>query len=146
MRIVLDANVLASALISAKGTPALLLVYWQEGTFDVVASPAMLQELERVLHYPRLQQQYHLPEEKIQRFLRLLRTQAIEVVPSEEIAVSKRDPADNRYLEYALAGDAQYIVSGDSHLLGLKEYREIQILTPTEFVTLLKLGWAPSEA
>ena len=70
MRIVLDANVLVSALISAKGTPAMLLVYWQEGTFDVVASPAMLQELEHVLH----------------------------------------------------------------------------ILTPTEFVTLQKLGWAPSEA
>ena len=140
MRIVLDANVLVSALISAKGTPAMLLGYWQEGTFDVVASPAMLQELERVLHYPRLQQQYHLPDEEIKRFLWLLRTRAIVVVPSEEIAVIERDPADNRYLECALAGDAQYIVSGDSHLLGLKEYREIQILTPTEFVTLQKLG------
>jgi putative PIN family toxin of toxin-antitoxin system len=145
MRIVLDANVLVSALISVKGTPARLLAYWQEGKFDVVVSPAMLQELERVLHYPRLQQQHHLPEEEIQRFLRFLRAQAIEVDPSEEIAIVERDPTDNRYLECALAGDAQYIVSGDGHLLGLKEYRGIRILTPMEFVTLLKLEGEPTE-
>jgi len=139
MRIVLDANVLVSALISAKGSPARLLVYWQEGKFDIVVSPAMLQELERVLHYPRLQQQYHLPEEAIRQFLRLLMTHAIEVNPPEEIAVIDRDPSDNRYLECALAGEAQYIVSGDGHLLDLKEYRGIRILAPAEFVTLLKL-------
>jgi hypothetical protein len=72
--------------------------------------------------------------------------QAAEVAPSEEIAVIGRDPRDNRYLECALAGDAQYIVSGDSHLLNLRAYREIGILTPTEFVTLLKLEGEPSEA
>ena len=146
MRIVLDANVLVSALISVKGSPARLLAYWQEGKFDIVASPAMLQELERVLHYPRLQQQYHLPEEEIRQFLRLLMTHAIEVNPSEEIAVIARDLSDNRYLECALAGEAQYIVSGDSHLLDLKEYRGIRILTPAEFVTLLKLQGEASEA
>ncbi len=146
MRIVLDANVFVSALISAKGTPARLLVYWQEGKFDIVVSPPMLQELERVLHYSRLQQQYHLPEEEIQRFLRLLRTRAIEVAPSEEIAVIERDPTDNRYVECALAGDAQYIVSGDAHLLDLKEHRGVRILTPMEFVTLLKLEGKLSEA
>jgi uncharacterized protein len=65
MRIVLDANMLISALISAKGSPARLLAYWQEGQFDIVVSLAMLKEMQRVLHYPRLQQHYHLSEEGI---------------------------------------------------------------------------------
>ena len=59
--------------------------------------------------------------------------------PSEEIAVIASDLSDNRYLQCALAGEAQYIVSGDGHLLDLKEYRGIRILTPAEFVMLLKL-------
>jgi len=143
MRVVLDANVLVSALISAKGIPARLLVYWQEDKFDLVLSAATLQELERVLYYPRLREQYPLPEEEIQQFLHLLRTLAIEVTPSEEIAAVERDPTDNRYIECALDGVAQYIVSGDGHLLDLREYRGIRILTPIEFVTVLQLQREP---
>lgn len=51
----------------------------------------------------------------------------------------KENPADDRYLEAALAGDAPYIVSGDKHLLKLQEYRGIHILTPKEFLAFLNL-------
>ena len=139
MRVVLDANVLVSALISAKGAPAKLVACWQDEKLDVLVSPAILQELDRVLHYPRLQERYHLPEEDVQRFSRLLGRQAIEVVPSEELAVIERDPTDNRYLECAVAGNASLIVTGDQHLLGLGEYEGIQILTPAGFLALLRL-------
>ena len=138
MRVVLDANVLVSALISAKGAPAQILLHWQEGKLDVVASPPILEELERVLHYPRLQERYDLPEGMIQRFLQLLEQQAILVEPGESLSVIERDPSDNRYLECAVAGEAEYIVSGDRHLLNLKEYRGIQIFNPREFLALLK--------
>ncbi len=139
MHIVLDANVLVSALISAKGAPAQIVAHSQAAEFDVVVSPAILQELDRVLHYPKLQQRYHLPEERTQRFLRLLVRQAIEVIPSQELTVIERDPTDNRYLECALAGDAGVIVSGDHHLLDLEEYEGIEILAPVGFLALLKL-------
>lgn len=139
MRVVLDANVFVSALISVKGAPAKLVTCWQDEKFDVVVSPAILQELNRVLHYPRLQERYHLPEEDIQRFSRLLGRQAIEAVPSKELAVIGRDPTDNRYLECAVAGNASLIVTGDQHLLGLGEYEGIQILTPAGFLALLRL-------
>ena len=139
MRIVLDANVFVSGLISAKGSPAKVLAYWREEKFDVVVSPPILQELDRVLHYPRLQHRYHLPEDKTQGLLRRLRRQAIEVEPSEEIALIEFDPTDNRYLECALAGRAQFIVSGDQHLLELGEFQEIQILTPAGFLAFLEL-------
>jgi putative PIN family toxin of toxin-antitoxin system len=146
MRIVLDASVPVCALISAKGTPARLLEYWEAGSFDIVISPAILEELERVLHYPKLQQQYHLPEEDIRRFLRLLKSQATEVLPSKQLTVIEHDPTDNRYLECALEGDAQYLVSGDRHLLALKEYRGIRMLSPLEFVALLRLEGESPEA
>lgn len=139
MRVVLDANVFVSALISRKGTPARLLECWQEERFDVVVSSAILQELDRVLHYPRLQRRYHLPEEDIRRFLRLLGRQAIGVAPSETLAVINRDPADNRYLECAIARNASVIVTGDQHLLELGEYEGVQILTPAGFLALLRL-------
>jgi len=139
MRIVLDANVFVNALISGRGAPARLLAHWQEGKVDVVVSPTILQELARVLHYPKLQQRYHLPEEKIQRLLQLLRRQAIVVAPSEEVTVIGRDPSDNRYLECALAGDARFVVSGDQRLLELEEYQGVQVLTPAGFLALLEL-------
>jgi len=139
MRVVLDANVFVSALISAKGAPAKLIACWQDERFDVVVSPAILQELDRTLHYPRLGERYHLREQDIQRFLRLLRRQAIEVVRSKELVVIKRDPADNRYLECAIAGSASVIVTGDQHLLDLGEYEGVQILTPAGVLALLKL-------
>ena len=139
MRIVLDANVFVSALIAAKGAPARLLDYWRKGKFDLVVSAAILGELERVLHYPRLQNQYSLPDEAIQRFVHLLQARAIIVAPSEEISVIDRDPTDNRYLECATHGEAEYIISGDHHLLDLKEYEGIRILAPLEFLALLTL-------
>jgi uncharacterized protein len=139
MRVVLDANVFVSALISGKGTPARLLALWQEEEFELIVSPAILQELERVLHYPKLQQRYHLPEKDIQSFLRLLKNQAIEVNPTDELVVIQQDPTDNRYLECALAGEASVVVSGDQHLLELGQYQETQILTPAGFLAFLEL-------
>ena len=139
MRVVLDANVLVSALISPKGSPAAILTLWQEGKLDVVVSKAILQEVARVLRYPRIQEHYRLSEEIVQRFLSLLRKGAIVVEPDEEVQVVERDHSDNRYLECAVAGRAEYVVSGDGHLLDLKEHRGIRILSPREFVALLKL-------
>jgi uncharacterized protein len=139
MRVTLDANVFASGLISEKGPSGRILARWQEERFELVVSPATLEELDRILHYPRIQQQYHLPQEVIGRLLRLLRTQATIVYPAEELHVVERDSADNRHLESARAGDASIIVSGDRHLLELRSYEGIQILSPAAFVTLLDL-------
>lgn len=139
IRAVLDTNVLVSALISREGSPAVILARWQAEVFDIAVSAVTLQELDRVLHYDTLRKSYPLPEAMVQHFLHLFRAQTLEVVPLATLYVIERDPTDNRYLECAIAGDAQYIVSGDKHLLELKEYRSIQIVTPTEFVMLLSL-------
>ena len=140
IRVVLDANVFVSALISSAGPPARVLQQWEEERFAVVISEAILQELDRVLHYPRLYQKYKLSEERISRFLGLLRTQCVLVEPTIKLSVIKRDPTDDRYLECAIAGEAEIIVSGDDHLLGLATHKDIQILSPAGFLAFLKLN------
>ena len=129
-----------SGLISSQGAPAEILARWRDEAFDVVVSPAILNELERVLQYPRLRQRYNLQDGDIQRFIQLLGEFAVEVVPAEELEVVKADAADNRYLECALAGGATVIVSGDRHLLDLGQYGAIQILSPAGFLAFLEVG------
>jgi putative PIN family toxin of toxin-antitoxin system len=139
MRVVLDVNVLVSAFISAGGSPGKILDLWEQEQFDLVVSSPILEELERVIHYPKIQQKYNLPEEHIDKVLGLIGNQAIAVNPSKKLYVIERDPSDNRYLECAKEGSASYIVTGDKHLLDLKEYNGIMILTPTGFLAILRL-------
>ena len=139
MRVVLDANVFISAVISSQGNPAEILRLWERGKFDLVVSAPLLEELERVIHYPRIQKRYNPSEEYVQRFLRLISNMAIIVEPSVELDIVEKDPSDNRYLECALAGGAAYIVTGDTHLLELREYRGIIILDPVGFLAILAL-------
>jgi len=143
MRIVLDVNVYISAVITGRGNPAEIIERWKRGEFDVVISSPILEELERVIHYPRIQERYVLPEHQVRQFLRLIRSQAVAVDPSIEITAVEEDSTDNRYLECAVTGEASYIVSGDSHLLRLKEYHGVVVLNPTGFLAVLKVeeGW-----
>jgi hypothetical protein len=139
LRVVLDANILVSALISPRGNPAEILARWEAQEFELVLAPPILAELQRALHYPRITARYKLPEEEVGQFLHLLSRQAIIVEPAARLAVIDKGPSDNRYPECALAGDASYIVSGDAHLLDLVSYREIAVLAPASFLALLKL-------
>jgi predicted nucleic acid-binding protein len=59
------------------------------------------------------------------------------VTPAETLAVIEADPSDNKFLEAALAGDVRCIVSGDSHLLELKSFRGVDILTTRDFISVL---------
>ena len=140
MRVVLDTNVLVSAAISSRGSPGKILDLWKKDRFELVISPPILEELERIIHYPRIQQKYKIPEEHIERFLDLIGSQGISVNPSIEINVITRDPSDNRFLECAKEGGASYLITGDEHLLELKEYQGIVILPPAGFLLVLEIG------
>jgi hypothetical protein len=137
MRVVLDANIYVSALINAKGNPSRIILAWERGEFDVLISEAILDEIGRVLRYPRIVKRHRQEENSIQRFLRLLENEALLVEPDQALNVIKVDESDNRYLECALEGKAQYVVSGDNHLLDIGEYRGILILAPVVFVAIL---------
>jgi len=128
MIVVLDTNVIISSLLSAKGPPAEVIRRWEAGEFDVVTSPALISELERALTYPRVRKYLKFSDEEIEAFLKHLKTTAIVVEPQMALDVVEDDPDDNRVLECAVAGDATYIVSGNTHLIDLKTYEQIVIL------------------
>jgi len=140
MIVVLDTNVIISSLLSAKGPPAEVIRRWEAGEFDVVTSPALISELERALTYPRVRKYLKFSDEEIEAFLKHLKTTAIVVEPQMALDVVEDDPDDNRVLECAVAGDATYIVSGNTHLIDLKTYEQIVILNPVGFLAALKLA------
>ena len=140
MNVVLDPNVIISALLSPKGSPAEIVKRWQADEFVVVISLALLTGLKRALEYQRVRKYFKKPQETVAALIKRLETVATVVEPQFSSDVIKEDPADNRVLECALAGEASYIVTGNAHLLRLKEYRGVVILNPAGFLALAKLG------
>ncbi len=140
MIVVLDTNVVVSALLSAEGAPAEIMRRWEAGAFDVAISPALLGELERVLRYERITKYFQEPLEKIDWLLERFRTVGILVEPELRLDVVAEDSDDDRVIECAVAARARYIVSGDKHLLELGEYAGIVILNPVGFLALLEFS------
>jgi uncharacterized protein len=134
VRVVFDANVLVSALISRGGAPARLVELWLEGAFDLVLSERLLAEVERALAYPRIRQRVAAGDAA--DFLRLLRDVA-EVVADPDGAPPARsvDPNDD-YLLALAARERVPLVSGDAHLLALGE--RLPILSPRLFLDRLE--------
>ena len=134
IRAVLDTNTIISG-IGWSGPPRGVLDAAIDGKFVLLTSPDLLDEVRHVLSYPRLRT---VPQIRVQEVLALLPIVAHMVDPEERLSVIRRDPADNRVLECAVAGKASHIVSGDDHLLGLKSFRGIRVVTPAIFFQLLK--------
>ena len=139
MIVVLDTNVIISALLSSQGAPAEIIRRWEVGDFEVVTSSSLITELKRVLTYPQVRKYLHYSDQELTDFLNRFRTVAAVIEPAMSLDVIERDPDDNRVLECAVAGNASYIVSGDDHLLALEEYQNIVILNPVGFLAALKL-------
>ena len=144
MRVVLDANVLVSAILSPRGTPAQILNAWRAEQFDLVISDAILAEIGRVFRYPKIAKRHRWSAEQLQAFLDGLAHVAILTPGALTLVVITEDPPDDRYLECAVEGEAAYIVSGDQLLLRLGVYQGIPILTPRAFLEILQRQPKPS--
>lgn len=130
LRIVLDTNVLVSSLLAPKSATAAVLDAWREHRYLLVTSPALISELRHTLSYPRIRHKYPLVDEEIEQLITALRTDAILVPGDANVRGSVvDDPADEIVLACALDGAADLIVSGDRHLLELREFRNTPIVT-----------------
>ena len=134
MRIVLDTNILVSAMGWNGNEREVLLATFSED-IDLVLSEDLIAELLRVLSYEKLS---HLPVDKISKFVEIMMETAIIIETSSHLSVIKEDPSDDRVLECAVDGCAEYIVSGNKHLLNLKEYEGIRILRAKAFLGIFK--------
>jgi uncharacterized protein len=138
MKVVLDTNVLVSALIVPRGKPARILDAAADLKFQLVISPHILDELREVLQRRHIQKRFHPSAEDIETYVaeRLPRL-ALVITPQHVENAIPNDPPDNLVLACALEGGADFLVSGNDHLLALRDYRGIQIVTPAGFLHIL---------
>jgi len=130
-RVVIDTNVMVSAYLG--GRLETIIVAWIEGKFVLTVSNQIVNEYINVLSRPK----FKIARAELDDFAALILSKAEFVVPGERIRVVEADPSDNKFLEAAVTGQADYIVSGDKHLRDLKEFRGIAILTPSAFLEQL---------
>ena len=131
MRVVLDTNVVSSALLWG-GTPERLIELAGEGSIELFTSEALLAELAGILgrskFAQKLRQKNLSAAEIVARYREIAET--VEAAPIEEAAL--RDPDDTQVLACALAARAEAIVSGDADLHALGSYQGIPVLSPAD--------------
>jgi putative PIN family toxin of toxin-antitoxin system len=133
VRLVVDTNILISALLVTASLPAHLIMLWREGVFDLVTSMEQLDELIRVSRYPKIRARL-LPA-ITGRLINELRDLSIRVKNLPAVTVCA-DPYDNYLLGMAIAGRADFLVTGDKRdMLGLKLYECTAIVTVRDFLT-----------
>ena len=136
-RIVLDANIYASALMNPEGTPARVFRnVLEKQQYELVLSQPILEELHRVLFYPKVRKRIPRSDDDIALFLHAISISAHLTIESHRYDVLvEEDPDDDIYLIAALDSRARYLVSGDKHLLKIGQIEEIKIVTATEFLS-----------
>lgn len=132
MRLVVDTNILVSALLASTSLPAQLVVLWCAGRFNLLTTAEQLDELMRVTRYPKIRER--LAPALAGRLVNDLRALAVTLDALPVVDVSP-DPDDNYLLALALAGSADFLVTGDKRdLLGLAVYQGTRIITVRDFL------------
>jgi putative PIN family toxin of toxin-antitoxin system len=129
MRVVLDTNILISALIAPSGKPAAIIDAWLDGRFTLLTCATQVDELRSTLEKPRVAEAGRLVNQ-LKRF-------AEDVDPLPRLKRSA-DPTDDFLLALSQAGKADYLVTGDKNgLLALKRHKSTQIVSAGDFAGLL---------
>ena len=134
MRVVVDTNILISALINPAGVPFTLYNLWNQKQFDLVTSTWQIEEVRDVTRRPHLKDDFK--PHTAGRMINELRKSAFVLDELPEVDYSP-DPKDNPVLVSGIAGQVQYIVSGDKRdMLELETVQGIPIVTARRFVGL----------
>ncbi|WP_119070031.1 putative toxin-antitoxin system toxin component, PIN family [Rubrobacter indicoceani] len=144
MKVVVDANVCVSAVLSGRGGPARILDHaLSEGPydFDILAPSQLFPKLEDVLARPKIQKRLGWSEAEISTYVRRLRLfiQEIEVGDAGQVPEYTTDPEDDPYVHAAVLTRASYLISGDSNILDMQN-PPVGVLDASQFVRLWKAG------
>jgi len=134
----LDANVFVSAVLKPQSDLARIFDLVKAGKVKLIISSDILSEIRGVLLYPKLRKRHRRTPKKIDDFLK--KTVRVSIITSGKMKVEaiKDDPEDNKYLAAAAEGKADFIISGDHHLIELGIFQGIRILSPSMFLKLLE--------
>jgi putative PIN family toxin of toxin-antitoxin system len=133
---VLDTNVIASAVLIRGRIEDRVLRAWFAGQYRLVLSVPILEEVRRVLEYPRIRSRRWMSDEETVHLLERLAESSVLVEGKQRLRIC-RDPADDKFVVAAVEGKADYIVTGDTDLLDLGKYQDIEIVTPRQFLQAL---------
>ena len=142
LRVVIDTNLIISAIIVPGSLPDQLFRAWQKDLYILVISIEILEEIKEVVQREYIREKYHLSTEKIVKLITLLRlsTELIIPISEQELPLHCRDTKDDKLLTLALAGDVDYLITGDDDLLALNgktELGKLKIVTVRKFMTIL---------
>lgn len=132
MRVVFDTNIYISALVIPGGNAEEAYLEAVRGAFDLYTSVAILTETARVL-----QTKFDWAEDKVREAVQTISQMAIVLCPRPTLHILDDEP-DNRILECAIAAQAEFVVSGDRHLLALKHHADITMISLADFLTKLR--------
>ena len=131
MKVVLDANIFISAFFWG-GNPRAVLKRIIESQDELFISKEILDEIELVVRRPK----FHAGKDQIDFFIDSIEEIGRKVAPKSHMRAGSRARADNKYIECGMAAKAQYIIFGDIHLLEMKKYGLIKIVSPGEYLQL----------
>lgn len=135
MKVVLDTNILISAIVFG-GKPRDIFKRILSGKLRFAVSKEILNEVEGVLSGKK----FRYPLQAVHEIRNAIEELGENVVPDKRIDRIIKDPDDNRILECALAANADFIISGDNHLLELKVFKGIQIINPADFLEIIRVN------
>lgn len=137
LRVVIDTNVFISSLLSTKGAPYQLMELWRDGRFLLIISPYLVQELTRVLTYPRIVKRLRFTGAETATIVQYLLANAEMTPGTLQLPGVTRDPKDDAIIACAQEARAHYVITGDDDLLVMGEYQGIKIMTPGDFIKQL---------
>ena len=134
VRVVLDTNVLVSALLKPDSTPELVISLIFEKRAILCVSGPIFTEYEEVLSREKF---WSLDLKKVKRFLSRIKGQALWVVPKTPLDIIETDPPDNRFLECAQEAKADFLITGNTRHFPSKKFKKTRIVSPAEFLTII---------
>jgi len=133
MRVVLDTNVFISGIFWSGNYCSQIIDKWKNKEIELVSSLETIEELVETLKNFKIS----MPENMIEEWKNLILNNSLLVQVSSKIDAIREDPEDNKFIEVAVDGKADFIISQDKHLLNLKEHQGIKIVKPEEVVKLM---------
>jgi putative PIN family toxin of toxin-antitoxin system len=133
MKIVLDANTFISSFFWG-GNPRLVLQRAISKIDELYITKEILGEIEVVMGRPK----FHTEKVDIEYFISSIEEISNKVIPTKRVKNGSRDKTDNKYIECGIAGGVDYIISGDVHLLEMKKYKKIDIVSASEYLEIIK--------
>lgn len=138
LRVVVDTNVLVSALMKPASVPGRLLARLvKDEAYELVLSAPILEELRRVVWYPSVRKRIKGSDDELDFRIAMIDTVSSPVEVKGAVSGAVRDPDDDAILATAVEGRADFVVTGDDDLLSLGQFDRIRIVTPRAFLSLI---------